>query len=161
MQSGISTTTTTNSLPRLPATALIPTEGCSGSNSGGTALTSVPKAHGLYHFLPQHSGVKSARYRPPGFARSSNAVGAVGGPKRALSAPGLQVSASQISCTGKRDNSRSRRQQAISLTPGEHFFLLYSTECLESFSLIVIVVLYFLKLDLCCRTCCFFFLFIN
>lgn len=45
-------------------------------------------------------------------------AGAIGGPKRALSAPGLQVSGSQSSA-GKRDNSRSRRQQAMSLTSGK------------------------------------------
>lgn len=62
--------------------------------------------------------MKSARYRPPGFARNSNVPGVLGGPKRAVSAPGLQVSGSQSS-NGKRDNSRSRRQQTMSLTPGK------------------------------------------
>ncbi|XP_043252616.1 uncharacterized protein LOC122397499 isoform X1 [Colletes gigas] len=109
MQSAI--TAATNSLPRLPA---------STAPAGSTTTSIAPsstmhKAHSVYHFLPQHSGVKSARYRPPGFARNSNVAGAIGGPKRAVSAPGLQVSGSQ-STVGKRENSRSRRQQAISLT---------------------------------------------
>ncbi|XP_011879441.1 PREDICTED: uncharacterized protein LOC105568399 isoform X2 [Vollenhovia emeryi] len=127
MQSAISAAT--NSLPRLPApsvqTGLTTTSSSSSSSSSSSAAavaatsTSSPmhKAHSVYHFLPQHSGVKSARYRPPGFARNSNiGPGAIGsGPKRAVSAPGLQVSGSQ-SATSKRDNSRSRRQQAMSLT---------------------------------------------
>ncbi|XP_053977507.1 uncharacterized protein LOC128875706 isoform X1 [Hylaeus volcanicus] len=109
MQSAI--TAATNSLPRLPA---------STAPAGLTTASIAPssamhKAHSVYHFLPQHSGVKSARYRPPGFARNSNVAGAIGGPKRAVSAPGLQVSGSQSS-VGKRENSRSRRQQAMSLT---------------------------------------------
>ncbi|XP_076686006.1 uncharacterized protein LOC143378009 isoform X2 [Andrena cerasifolii] len=109
MQSAI--TAATNSLPRLPA---------STTPAGLTIASTTPssmmhKAHSVYHFLPQHSGVKSARYRPPGFARNSNVAGAIGGPKRAVSAPGLQVSGTQSSA-GKRDNSRSRRQQAMSLT---------------------------------------------
>ena len=115
MQSAI--TAATNSLPRLPA---------SPAPAGLTTTSTTPsstmhKAYSVYHFLPQHSGVKSARYRPPGFARNSNVAGAIGGPKRAVSAPGLQVSGSQSSA-GKRDNSRSRRQQAMSLTPGKSLF---------------------------------------
>ncbi|XP_024874450.1 uncharacterized protein LOC112456264 isoform X1 [Temnothorax curvispinosus] len=126
MQSAISAAT--NSLPRLPApsapTGLTTTTSSSSSSSSSSSAaaatsTSSPmhKAHSVYHFLPQHSGVKSARYRPPGFARNSNiGPGAIGGgPKRAVSAPGLQVSGSQ-SATSKRENSRSRRQQAMSLT---------------------------------------------
>ncbi|XP_012525832.2 LOW QUALITY PROTEIN: uncharacterized protein LOC105830793 [Monomorium pharaonis] len=121
MQSAISAAT--NSLPRLPAanapTGLTTTTTSSSSSAAAATSTSSPmhKAHSVYHFLPQHSGVKSARYRPPGFARNSNiGPGAIGnGPKRAVSAPGLQVSGSQ-SASGKRDNSRSRRQQAMSLT---------------------------------------------
>lgn len=98
----------TNSLPRLPASTI----------SGGQASTalSMHKAHSVYHFLPQHSGVKSARYRPPGFARNSGT--SIGGPKRAVSAPGLQISGSQTSAA-KRENSRARRQQAISISAGE------------------------------------------
>lgn len=123
MQSAISAAT--NSLPRLPApsapTGLTTTTSLSSpSAAAATTSTSSPmhKAHSVYHFLPQHSGVKSARYRPPGFARNSNIGSAIGsGPKRAVSAPGLQVSGSQ-SATSKRDNSRSRRQQAMSLTSG-------------------------------------------
>ncbi|XP_076172876.1 uncharacterized protein LOC143149426 isoform X1 [Ptiloglossa arizonensis] len=109
MQSAI--TAATNSLPRLPASTAP-----AGLTTTSTAPSStMHKAHSVYHFLPQHSGVKSARYRPPGFARNSNVAGAIGGPKRAVSAPGLQVSGSQSSA-GKRENSRSRRQQAMSLT---------------------------------------------
>ncbi|XP_012284057.1 uncharacterized protein LOC105701690 isoform X2 [Orussus abietinus] len=106
---GSSASAATNSLPRLPASGTT-------AVSGGTSTT-MHKAHSVYHFLPQHAGVKSARYRPPGFARNSlgNAAN-TGGPKRAVSAPGLQVSGSQTSA-GKRDPSRSRRQQTISLTP--------------------------------------------
>ena len=119
MQSAI--TAATNSLPRLPA---------STTPAGLTITSTTPssmmhKAHSVYHFLPQHSGVKSARYRPPGFARNSNVAGAIGGPKRAVSAPGLQVSGSQSSA-GKRDNSRSRRQQAMSLTSGKSLLFSYT-----------------------------------
>ncbi|XP_018303245.1 uncharacterized protein [Mycetomoellerius zeteki] len=121
MQSAISAAT--NSLPRLPVpsapTGLTTTSSSSSSATAAVTSTSssMHKAHSVYHFLPQHSGVKSARYRPPGFARNSNiGSGAIGsGPKRAVSAPGLQVSGSQ-STTSKRDNSRSRRQQTMSLT---------------------------------------------
>ncbi|XP_026674069.1 uncharacterized protein LOC108630715 isoform X3 [Ceratina calcarata] len=108
MQSAI--TAATNSLPRLPAST------APASLTTTSTTSSMHKAHSVYHFLPQHSGVKSARYRPPGFARNSNVPGSIG-PKRALSAPGLQVSGSQSS--GKRENSRSRRQQAMSLTPDD------------------------------------------
>ncbi|XP_018343910.1 PREDICTED: uncharacterized protein LOC108749609 [Trachymyrmex septentrionalis] len=121
MQSAISAAT--NSLPRLSVpsvpTGLTTTSSSSASATAAVTSTSssMHKAHSVYHFLPQHSGVKSARYRPPGFARNSNiGSGGIGsGPKRAVSAPGLQVSGSQ-STTSKRDNSRSRRQQAMSLT---------------------------------------------
>ncbi|XP_043514593.1 uncharacterized protein LOC122531077 isoform X4 [Frieseomelitta varia] len=113
MQSAI--TAATNSLPRLPASTA--PAGLT-TPSSTTPSSTMHKAHSVYHFLPQHSGVKSARYRPPGFARNSNVAGAIGGPKRAVSAPGLQVSGSQSSA-GKRDNSRSRRQQAMSLTPDD------------------------------------------
>ncbi|XP_018406760.1 PREDICTED: uncharacterized protein LOC108782870 [Cyphomyrmex costatus] len=121
MQSAISAAT--NSLPRLPVpnapTGLTTTSSLSSSATTAptSTLSSMHKAHSVYHFLPQHSGVKSARYRPPGFARNSNiGSGVIGsGPKRAVSAPGLQVSGSQ-STTNKRDNSRSRRQQTMSLT---------------------------------------------
>ncbi|XP_076248913.1 uncharacterized protein LOC143188497 isoform X3 [Calliopsis andreniformis] len=109
MQSAI--TAATNSLPRLPAS----TTPAGLTTTSTTPSSTMHKAHSVYHFLPQHSGVKSARYRPPGFARNSNVAGAIGGPKRAVSAPGLQVSGSQSSA-GKRDNSRSRRQQTMSLT---------------------------------------------
>lgn len=64
-------TATTNSLPRLPTS----------SNAAN-----MHKAHSMHHFL-QHN-VKSARYRPPGFNRSSVTTA----PKRAVSAPGLQPS---------------------------------------------------------------------
>lgn len=122
MQSAISAAT--NSLPRLPAGSGPPTglTMTTTTMSSSTSSSSSPmhKAHSVYHFLPQHSGVKSARYRPPGFARNSNVgPGAIGsGPKRAVSAPGLQVSGSQ-STANKRDNSRSRRQQTMSLTSGK------------------------------------------
>ncbi|XP_033214802.1 uncharacterized protein LOC117171527 isoform X2 [Belonocnema kinseyi] len=95
----------TNSLPRLPASTI---------SVGQASNSPMHKAHSVYHFLPQHSGVKSARYRPPGFARNSGAVGA-SGPKRAVSAPGLQLTGTQSSSC-KRETSRSRRQQAISIT---------------------------------------------
>lgn len=114
----------TNSLPRLPASTTT-----TGLTTTSTTSSQMHKAHSVYHFLPQHSGVKSARYRPPGFARNSNVTaGTIGGPKRAVSAPGLQVSGSQSSAA-KRDNSRTRRQQAISLTPGKSLenFLLSSS----------------------------------
>ena len=105
----------TNSLPRLPAST------GPGTGTAATSTTPMHKAHSVYHFLPQHTGVKSARYRPPGFARNSlGNAGGTGGPKRAVSAPGLQVSGTQVS-SGKRETSRSRRQQAISLTPGKFF----------------------------------------
>lgn len=118
MQSAISAAT--NSLPRLPASGA-PTS-LTTTTSPSSASTSSPmhKAHSVYHFLPQHSGVKSARYRPPGFARNSNVGPSTIGPKRAVSAPGLQVSGSQ-SAASKRENSRSRRQQAMSLTSGKLF----------------------------------------
>lgn len=97
--------TATNSLPRLPAV------------SGGSGpVTSMHKAHSVHHFLQQHNNVKSARYRPPGFARN-NINGAGTGPKRAVSAPGLQLQAGSNSA-GKRETARSRRQ-AVSLTPGK------------------------------------------
>jgi hypothetical protein len=83
---GTGAASATNSLPRQ--------SGSSGS---------MYKAHSVYHFLPQHGTVKSARYRPPGFTR--NNPGALGGPKRAFSAPGLQLQA------------RSRRSQAIAHSP--------------------------------------------
>ncbi|XP_044018054.1 probable serine/threonine-protein kinase DDB_G0282963 isoform X2 [Aphidius gifuensis] len=111
IQTTTSTNVATNSLPRLPASA-----------SSGTAMannSSMHKAHSMYHFLPQHTNVKSARYRPPGFARNSlsnNANNNIG-PKRAFSAPGLQI-ASQNN-TGKRESSRTRRQQAMTLTPDD------------------------------------------
>ncbi|XP_015434021.1 PREDICTED: uncharacterized protein LOC107189855 [Dufourea novaeangliae] len=104
-------TAATNSLPRLSAS----TTPAGLTTTSATPVSTMHKAHSVYHFLPQHSAVKSARYRPPGFARNSNVAGAIGGPKRAVSAPGLQISGSQSS-TGKRDNSRSRRQHAMSLT---------------------------------------------
>ncbi|XP_014483225.1 PREDICTED: uncharacterized protein LOC106748849 isoform X2 [Dinoponera quadriceps] len=115
MQSAISAAT--NSLPRLPASSVPAglTATSASASSASSSSSPMHKAHSVYHFLPQHSGVKSARYRPPGFARNSNVPGAIGGPKRAVSAPGLQVSGSQ-SAAGKRDNSRSRRQQTMSLT---------------------------------------------
>ncbi|XP_011503250.1 PREDICTED: uncharacterized protein LOC105366490 [Ceratosolen solmsi marchali] len=87
MAGGVAAASATNSLPRQ-----------SGSS------VSMHKAHSVYHFLPQHNVVKSARYRPPGFTRNSSA--ALGGPKRALSAPGLQLQA------------RSRRQQSIAHASG-------------------------------------------
>lgn len=121
MQSAI--TAATNSLPRLPAST-VPiglTTTTTSSSSSSSSSSPMHKAHSVYHFLPQHSGVKSARYRPPGFARNSNiAAGSIGGPKRALSAPGLQISGLQTS-VGKRENSRSRRQQTMSLTSGKSF----------------------------------------
>ena len=116
---GAAATAATNSLPRLPASTI----------SGSQALTApMHKAHSVYHFMPQHSGVKSARYRPPGFARNSGGVG-VSGPKRAVSAPGLQLTGAQPS-SGKRENSRSRRQQAISITSGKKFMFFVSWKIL-------------------------------
>ncbi|XP_063995451.1 uncharacterized protein LOC135172888 [Diachasmimorpha longicaudata] len=114
MQVTTSVNAATNSLPRLPAS----------NTTGGANImtsTSMHKAHSMYHFLPQHTNVKSARYRPPGFARNSLSNSAAGtgtvGPKRAFSAPGLQIPGSQAA--GKRESSRSRRQQAISLAPDD------------------------------------------
>ncbi|XP_015115179.1 uncharacterized protein LOC107039850 [Diachasma alloeum] len=114
MQVTTSGNAATNSLPRLPAS----------SATGGASMmanTAMHKAHSMYHFLPQHTNVKSARYRPPGFARNSLSNSAAGagtvGPKRAFSAPGLQIPGSQAA--GKRESSRSRRQQAISLAPDD------------------------------------------
>lgn len=100
MQPAASATAATNSLPRLPASTI---------SVGQTSNSPMHKAHSVYHFLPQHTSVKSARYRPPGFARNSGASG----PKRAVSAPGLQLTGSQVS-SAKREN-RSRRQQTISI----------------------------------------------
>ncbi|KAH0554528.1 hypothetical protein KQX54_011128 [Cotesia glomerata] len=73
-------TSTTNSLPRLPA-----------------ITSAMHKAHSMYHFLPSNTGVKSARYRPPGFARNLTSA-----PKRALSAPGLEIPS-----PGKRERRRA------------------------------------------------------
>ncbi|XP_034950022.1 uncharacterized protein [Chelonus insularis] len=121
----VTSNTTTNSLPRLP--------GSTSSNSG-IITTSMHKAHSMYHFLPQHTGVKSARYRPPGFARNSlsnnnNGSGGNGGrngnnsgigPKRALSAPGLQIASSQNISIKQRQVSRSRRREpAVCLVPDD------------------------------------------
>lgn len=88
-------TANTNSLPRLPTTA---------------STSTMFKAHSMHHFL-QHN-VKSARYRPPGFNKSSTAS-----PKRASSAPGLQIS----------HQRRGRKsQQSNLITTGE--FLFYSRQ---------------------------------
>ncbi|KAK0077164.1 hypothetical protein PV325_004341, partial [Microctonus aethiopoides] len=109
----------TNSLPRLPAS--------NPSTINQTMTTNSPmhKAQSMYHFLPQYTGVKSARYRPPGFARNSltnNPAGNVG-PKRAFSAPGLQITGGhnqQINYKREREVSRSRRrEQIISLVPDD------------------------------------------
>ncbi|XP_011307516.1 uncharacterized protein [Fopius arisanus] len=114
MQVTTSGNAATNSLPRLPAST------AAGGNNIMTN-TSMHKAQSMYHFLPQHTNVKSARYRPPGFARNSLSNSAAGGgtvgPKRAFSAPGLQIPGTQN--PGKRESSRSRRQQAISLAPDD------------------------------------------
>lgn len=66
----IASSQNTNSLPRLPTT-----------NSATTQ--NLSKAQSVQHFLPN---AKSARYRPPGFNRII-----ASSPKRAVSAPGLQV----------------------------------------------------------------------
>lgn len=84
---------TTNSLPRLPTT---------------TVPSTMYKAHSMYHFLQQN--VKSARYRPPGFNKSTASA-----PKRAVSAPGLQPSHPR----------RGRRSQPSSaVASGESFCLI-------------------------------------
>ena len=95
---------TTNSLPRLQA----------------QSSTNVHKSHNTYHFLPQHNSVKSARYRPPGFTRSAAAAAtAASSPKRAYSAPGLQLAVGANSLS-KRENSRHRRyKDPILLSPGK------------------------------------------
>ncbi|KAK0161374.1 hypothetical protein PV327_009852 [Microctonus hyperodae] len=110
----------TNSLPRLPAS------NPSAINPTLTTTSPMHKAQSMYHFLPQYTGVKSARYRPPGFARNSlsnNGAGNVG-PKRAFSAPGLQITGAhnqQINYNKReREVSRSRRrEQIISLIPDD------------------------------------------
>lgn len=79
MNPTVSSNPTTNSLPR----------------QTGSSAAAMLKSH---HFT-QHNAVKSARYRPPGFTRNSPGALAAGGPKRAFSAPGLQL------------QTRSRRQQ--------------------------------------------------
>ncbi|EZA46725.1 Synaptotagmin-like protein [Ooceraea biroi] len=153
MQSAISAAT--NSLPRLPAN--VPA-GLTTTTSPSSATSSSPmhKAHSVYHFLPQHSGVKSARYRPPGFARNSNVVsGTIGsGPKRAVSAPGLQVSGSQAP-SGKRENSRSRRQQAISLTSGARYSTFKESSIRDSWTTrkIAQYISSIWLLDCCCGSC--------
>ncbi|XP_012265813.2 uncharacterized protein LOC105691685 isoform X1 [Athalia rosae] len=100
-----SAATATNSLPRLP-----PVSTASGP-------VTMHKAHSVHYFLQQHNNVKSARYRPPGFARNNLTAGAAGGPKRAVSAPGLQLPVN-LTSAGKRETARSRRQ-AVSLTPDD------------------------------------------
>lgn len=114
-----SSTSATNSLPRLSASAV--------SGSQGSAMMNMHKAHSMYHFFPQHTGVKSARYRPPGFARNSGNAASSVNSKRAFSAPGLQISGSQSSI-GKRERetSRSRRQQTMAIPTG-NFQKLFQT----------------------------------
>ncbi|XP_066246209.1 uncharacterized protein [Euwallacea similis] len=80
---------TTNSLPRLPTTSL---------------AAAMQKAQS-HHFLAQN--VKSARYRPPGFAKHAPAQ-----PKRAVSAPGLQPS-------HQRRGRRSLQSNIASVFPDE------------------------------------------
>ena len=80
---------TTNSLPRQGA-----------ATTSGVLSSKANSSTGSYHFLQQHSAVKSARYRPPGFNRTGQ--NSTSGPKRAFSAPGLQL-----------QSSRSRRQQKL------------------------------------------------
>ncbi|XP_022919402.2 uncharacterized protein [Onthophagus taurus] len=93
---------TTNSLPRLP------------TNNTTTNSLTVPKGH-MYHFL-QHN-VKSARYRPPGFNRITV-------PKRAVSAPGLQLTQQQ---------RRGRRfQQAVVNTDDSSISEAHSSPMLAS-----------------------------
>ncbi|CAB0032246.1 unnamed protein product [Trichogramma brassicae] len=90
---------TTNSLPR---------QGISSSASPNKSSPTVAGS-GNYHFLQQHNTVKSARYRPPGFSRTSPSAGL--GPKRAFSAPGLQV---------QGPTARSRRQHQQQHQQGLH-----------------------------------------
>ncbi|KAJ8664333.1 hypothetical protein QAD02_005995 [Eretmocerus hayati] len=65
-----------------------------GANVAATS-NSLPRQSGSYkaHFLPQQGAVKSARYRAPGYSRNSplGINSSSSGPKRALSAPGLQL----------------------------------------------------------------------
>lgn len=93
-------TNTTNSLPRLPTS----------SNAAN-----MHKAQSMHHFL-QHN-VKSARYRPPGFSRSS----VVAGPKRAVSAPGLQPS-------HPRRETRRRSQHAPVASGESYHFIIMGTK---------------------------------
>lgn len=93
-------TNTTNSLPRLPTS----------SNAAN-----MHKAQSMHHFL-QHN-VKSARYRPPGFSRSSVAAG----PKRAVSAPGLQPS-------HPRRETRRRSQHAPVASGESYHFIIMGTK---------------------------------
>uniref|UniRef100_A0ABD2VZA0 C2 domain-containing protein n=1 Tax=Trichogramma kaykai TaxID=54128 RepID=A0ABD2VZA0_9HYME len=93
---------TTNSLPR---------QGISSSASPNKSSPTVAGSGSNYHFLQQHNTVKSARYRPPGFSRTSPSVGL--GPKRAFSAPGLQVQ-------GPTARSRRQHQQQQQHQQGLH-----------------------------------------
>lgn len=81
----------TNSLPRLPT---------------NSPPVSMQKAQSMYHFSPPNA--KSARYRAPGFSRLVSA-----GPKRAVSAPGLQ------------HQRRGRRSQQQSNVPSGEFFYIF------------------------------------
>ncbi|KAK6633801.1 hypothetical protein RUM44_004408 [Polyplax serrata] len=87
----------TNSLPRLPTT-------------GATNTQNLSKAQSVQHFLPN---AKSARYRPPGFSRMQ-----ASSPKRAVSAPGLQVLQPSHA---RRDRRRNQNYLAgnTSLSGGE------------------------------------------
>lgn len=91
LQTSSITASTTNSLPRLPTSAV----------NSPTPSGAMQKAQSVYQFL--QSNVKSARYRAPGFNRPQQA------PKRALSAPGLQPLAPR----------RDRRSKVQSLAMGE------------------------------------------
>lgn len=83
LQSTAQSSSSTNSLPRLPTS---------------TAQSQMQKSQSALQFLPNN--VKSARYRPPGFQRSA-AI-----PKKANSTSGLS------SLYTKRDNTRTRRIQS-------------------------------------------------
>ncbi|KAL0281038.1 UNVERIFIED_CONTAM: hypothetical protein PYX00_002154 [Menopon gallinae] len=96
----ISSSPNTNSLPRLPTTGTAAAQGAP-----------LSKAHSVQHFLPN---VKSARYRPPGFNRI-----VANSPKRALSAPGLQIPQPSHARRERRRNQNFQNANISSLSVDE------------------------------------------
>lgn len=90
LQTGVPTS---NSLPRLPTS---------------TSSNNIHKAQSMYQFVPQN--VKSARYRPPGYKLITTI------PKRAASAPGLQLP------------RRNRRSQQYNVPSGKFCTVHYYEE---------------------------------